>query len=62
MSVASVFVMHLVTDLTLCTGKRLSDIVGGRQRGQLAKFRARFAGRQWQVIISREINLYSYNY
>jgi hypothetical protein len=46
MSVASVFVVQLMTDLRLCTEKHLSDNVGGRQRGELAKFCATFAGRQ----------------
>jgi len=35
MSVASLFVVHLVTDLKLCTEKPLSDSVGGRQCGHV---------------------------
>jgi hypothetical protein len=62
MSVASIFVMHLVNDLRLCTEEPLSNSVCGRQRGELAIFCAKFAGSQWQVIFARKINLYSYNY
>jgi len=51
--VASLFVMHLVTDLRLCTEKPLSDSVVGRQNGELAKVCAELAGRQWQVIFAR---------
>jgi len=53
MGVASVFVVQLVTDLRLCTEKPLSDGIGSRQCGELAKFCAKFAGRQWQVIFAR---------